>query len=58
MGRCTEFNVLKKRTKLIYKNREKTNNIEMSESLNDFFVNIGSSVESKIPKSKRHFVSY
>ena len=42
-------------TKLIYKNKEKTNNIEMAESLNDFFVNIRSSVESKIPKSKRHF---
>ena len=39
-------------TKLIYKNKEKTNNIEMAESLNDFFVNIGSSVESKLPKSK------
>ena len=41
MGRCTEFNVLKKNstpTKLIYKNKEKTNNIEMAESLNDFFV--------------------
>ena len=30
----------------------------MAESLNDFFVNIGSSVEAKIPKSKRSFVSY
>ena len=30
----------------------------MAESLNDFVVNIGSSVESKIPKSKRHFASY
>ena len=30
----------------------------MAESLNDFFVNIGSPVESKIPKSKQHFVSY
>ena len=63
MGRCTKFNkcVEKKNstpTKLICKNKEKTNNIEMSESLNDFFVNIGSSVESKIPMSKCHFVSY
>ena len=62
MGRCTKFNVLKKKystpTKLIYKNKEITNNNEMAESLNDFFVNIGSSVESKIPKSKRPFVSY
>ena len=45
-------------TKFIYKNKEKTNNIEMAESLNDFFVNTGSSVESKIPKLKQHFVSY
>ena len=30
----------------------------MAEPLNDFFVNIGSSVEAKIPKSKRSFVSY
>ena len=30
----------------------------MAESLNDFFVNIGSSVEAKIPKSKRSIVSY
>ena len=45
-------------TKLIYKNKENTSNIEMAESLNDVFVNIGSSVEAKIPKSKRSFVSY
>ena len=44
--------------KLIYKNKENTSNIEMAESLIDFFVNIGSSVEAKIPKSKRSFVSY
>ena len=46
------INVLKKKnstpTKLIYKNKEKTNNMEMAESLSDFFVNIGSSVQSKI----------
>ena len=52
MGRCTKFNVSTKKnstpTKLIYKNKEKTNNIEMAESLNDVFVNIRSSVESKV----------
>ena len=64
MGRCAKFNkcVEKKKnstpTKLMYNNKGTTNNIEMAESLNDIFVNIGSSVESKIPKSKRHFVSY
>ena len=56
------INVAKKKntplTKLIYKNKENTSNIEMAESQNDFFVNIGSSVEAKIPKSKRSFVSY
>ena len=30
----------------------------MAESLNDFFVNIGSSIEAKIPKSKKSFSSY
>ena len=30
----------------------------MAESLNDFFVNIGASVEAKIPQSKKHFSSY
>ena len=44
-------------TKLIYKNQEKVSNVEIAESLNDFFVNIGSSVESKIPQSKNNFQS-
>ena len=42
-------------SKLIYKNKERTSNIDMAESLNDFFVNIGASVEAKIPQSKKHF---
>ena len=45
-------------TKLIYKNEERFTNIDMAESLNDFFVNIGSSVEAKIPKSQKHFSSF
>ena len=45
-------------TKLIYKNEEKVTNIDMAESLNDFFVNIGSSVEGKIPQPQHHFSSY
>ena len=56
------INVSKKKdlspTKLIYKNNEKVSNIDMAESLNDFFVNIGSSVEVKIPNSKSSFSSY
>ena len=56
------INVSKKKTstpsKIIYKNEEKVTNIDIAESLNDFFVNIGSSVESKIPQSKKDFQSY
>ena len=40
------------------KTQERTSNIDMDESLNDFFVNIGASVEAKIPQSKKHFSSY
>ena len=56
------INVSKKKTqiptKIIYKNEEKVSDIDMAESLNDFFVNIGSSVEAKIPKSKTCYTSY
>ena len=45
-------------TKIIYKNEEKVSDIDMAESLNDFFVTIGSSVEAKIPKSKTCYTSY
>ena len=38
--------------KILYKNEEKAN------ALNDFFTNIGSSVEKKIPKSKFDFQVY
>ena len=42
------INVSKKKnstpTKLIYKNQEKVSNVEIAESLNDFFVNIGSNM--------------
>ena len=36
----------------LYKNKDKAN------ALNDFFTNIGSSVEKKIPRSKNHFQDY
>ena len=56
------INVSKKKssspTKLIYKNEEKVSNVDMAEALNDFFVNIGSSIETKIPKPKQNFSSY
>ena len=37
---------------------EKVTNAEIVEPLNYFFVNIGSSVEAKIPKSHKHFSSF
>ena len=45
-------------TKIVYNNEIKTSNIDMANSLNDFFTNVGSSIESKIPKSKRTFSSF
>ena len=56
------INVSKKKifspTTLIYKNEGKWSNIDMAESLNDFFVNIGTSIEAKIPKAKESFLTY
>ena len=56
------INVSKKKntspTKLLYKNVVKVSNIDMAESLNEFFVNIGASVEAKIPNSEKHFSSF
>ena len=56
------INVSKKKnsspSKLVYKNEEKVSNFDMAESLNDFFVNIGASIEAKIPSSKQSFSSY
>ena len=56
------INVSKKKSlppsKLVYKNKDKCSNIDMAESFNDFFVNIGTSVESKIPQSNKNFSSY
>ena len=55
-------NVSKKKTtsptKIIYKGVTNTSDREMAESLNYFFVNIGSSIEAKIPKPKNSFMSY
>ena len=56
------FNVSKKKnttpTKIIYKNQIKNSNIDMAESLNDFFIHIGSTLENTIPKSNNTFFSY
>jgi hypothetical protein len=45
-------------SKLIYKNEVKNSNIDMAESLNDFFVNIGTNIENKIPQAKNSFSSF
>ena len=45
-------------TKLIYNNETKVSNIDIAESLNDFFVHIGSRLNDKIPKSKKTFSLY
>ena len=56
------INVSKKKnpppTKLFYKNQERVKNVDIAECLNEFFVNIGSSVEAKIPTSQKHFSSF
>ena len=56
------INVSKKKgiipTKIVYKDEIKTSSIDIAESLNDSFVSIGSTLEGKIPKSKKTFFSY
>ena len=56
------INVSKKKnsfpTRIIYKNEEKKTNIEIANSFNDFFVNIGTTIEAKIPQSKSSFNHY
>ena len=56
------INVSKKKktspTKTIYKNEIKSSNIDMAESLNDFFIHVGSTLEKNIPKSNKTFTSY
>ena len=44
--------------KLLYKNVTHTGNESMSNCFNDFFVNIGNSVEAKIPRTNTHFSEY
>ena len=61
-GIRTLINVSKRKcappTKIIYNNEVKTSNIDMANSFNDFFTQIGSSIEAKIPKSKKTFLSF
>ena len=43
---------------IIYKNKEYSDKEGISESFNDFFVNIGNMVEEKIPVGKTKFTDY
>ena len=56
------INVSKKATtnidKIVENGTEITNPIEIADALNTFYVNIGKSVEQKIPKGKTQFSNY
>ena len=56
------LNVSKKKssvpTKIIHQNEEKKNNMDIANSFNDFFVNIGKNIEVKISQAKSSFDSY
>ena len=44
--------------KLIVQNKEVTNPADMASSINSFFVNIGKSVDQKIPQSNKRFSDF
>mgnify|MGYP001427121073 CR=1 FL=1 len=56
------INISKKKcatpSKVFYKNQEMSSDNEIANSFNHFFTNIGSSIEAKIPKSKKSFFSF
>ena len=56
------INVSKKATtnidKIVENEKETTNPIEIADALNTFYVNIGESVEQKIPKGKTPYSNY
>ena len=56
------INVSKKKTslptKIIYKNEQKNCNMDIANSFNDFFINIGKTIESNITQSKTSFKSF
>ena len=43
---------------LVYKNKTFTESNDKANALNDFFVNIGTTIEAKIPTSKTSYSSY
>ena len=44
--------------KIIHDNESFTDNLSISKTLNNYFVNVGPSIEKKIPKAKKSFQSY
>ena len=44
--------------KIIHNEKVFTDKKGIAETMNNFFVNIGDSIEKKIPKSKKSFQSY
>ena len=54
MSKKTTSNI----NKLIEDGKEITNPIEMADMLNNFYVNIGKTVEEKIPKGNKTFLHY
>ena len=44
--------------KIIHKNEEITDNKQIADTINKFYTNIGSSIEAKIPQSKKSFQDY
>ena len=61
-GIRTLINVSKKSTtnidKIVENGKETSNPIEIADALNSFYINIGKSVEQKIPKGKTPFSNY
>ena len=45
-------------SEIIYKNKSHTNSADMAKSFNDFFVNIGNTIEEKIPPGEIHFSNF
>ena len=44
--------------KIIHDNKTFTDNKSISQALNNYFVNVGPSIEQKIPKAKQNFMTY
>ena len=61
-GICALINYSKKSSininKIIHDNKTFTDNKGISQALNNYFTNVGPSIEQKIPKAKQNFMTY